>query len=44
VIGIPTLAALDPAMGGSQAQAPGIGFAIPSTTVRTVASRLIAAD
>jgi putative serine protease PepD len=42
VIGIPTLAALDPQMGGEQA--PGIGFAIPSTTVRSVASRLIAAE
>jgi putative serine protease PepD len=42
VIGIPTLAALDPQMGGEQA--PGIGFAIPSTTVRSVASRLIAAQ
>ncbi len=44
VIGIPTLAALDPQMGGAQAQAPGIGFAIPSTTVRSVASGLIAAE
>src|SRR3954462_2543069 len=34
VIGIPTLAALDPQMGG---QAPGIGFAIDSNTVRRVA-------
>jgi S1-C subfamily serine protease len=40
VLGIPTLAALDPEFGG--AQAPGIGFAIPSNTVRSVASRLIA--
>jgi putative serine protease PepD len=40
VIGIPTLAALDPGFGG--AQAPGIGFAIPSSTVREVAARLIA--
>jgi putative serine protease PepD len=38
VIGIPTLAALDPEFGG--AQAPGIGFAIPSNTVKTVAARL----
>jgi S1-C subfamily serine protease len=41
VIGIPTLAALDPQLGGGQAS--GIGFAIPSTTVRQVASRLLTA-
>jgi S1-C subfamily serine protease len=40
VIGIPTLAALDPQLGG--AQAPGIGFAIPSNTVRRIANQLIA--
>jgi putative serine protease PepD len=40
VIGIPTLAALDPQLGG--AQAPGIGFAIPSNTVRRIADQLIA--
>jgi S1-C subfamily serine protease len=40
VIGIPTLAALDPELGGSQA--PGIGFAIPSNNVRDIASQLIA--
>jgi putative serine protease PepD len=39
VIGIPTLAALDPEMG--DAQAPGIGFAIPSSTVQQVAGRLL---
>jgi S1-C subfamily serine protease len=39
VIGIPTLAALDPEFGN--AQAPGIGFAIPSNTVRRVADQLI---
>jgi S1-C subfamily serine protease len=39
VIGIPTLAALDPQMGG--AQAPGIGFAIDSNTVRKTATGLI---
>ena len=39
VIGIPTLAALDPEFGG--AQAPGIGFAIPSNTVQRVANQLI---
>jgi len=37
VIGIPTLAAIDPEMG---AAAPGIGFAIDSNTVRRVAIRL----
>jgi putative serine protease PepD len=41
VIGIPTLTALDPEFGNTQA--PGIGFAIPSDTVRSVASKLIAA-
>jgi S1-C subfamily serine protease len=39
VIGIPTLAALDPQLGGGQAS--GIGFAIPSNTVKQVATRLI---
>jgi S1-C subfamily serine protease len=38
VIGIPTLAALDPEMGG---EAPGIGFAIDSSTVRRTAIRLV---
>jgi S1-C subfamily serine protease len=42
VIGIPTLAALDPDLGN--AQAPGIGFAISSDTVRRIAGRLIAAN
>jgi S1-C subfamily serine protease len=42
VIGIPTLAALDPEMGG--AQAPGIGFAIPSSTVEQVANSLLGRD
>jgi S1-C subfamily serine protease len=37
VIGIPTLAAVDPEMG---AEAPGIGFAIASNTVRRAAIRL----
>lgn len=41
VVGIPTLAALDPDLG--DAQAPGIGFAIPSSTVQRIADRLIAA-
>jgi putative serine protease PepD len=39
VVGIPTLAALDPELGGSAA--PGIGFAIPSNTVKRVADQLI---
>ncbi len=39
VIGIPTLAASDPQMGGA---APGIGFAIPSNDVRDYAQQLIA--
>ncbi|HEX4672282.1 MAG TPA: trypsin-like peptidase domain-containing protein [Solirubrobacteraceae bacterium] len=40
VIGIPTLAAVDRQIGNSAA--PGIGFAIPSNTVRRVADQLIA--
>ena len=40
VVGIPTLAALDPELGGSAA--PGIGFAIPSNTVTAIAEQLIA--
>jgi putative serine protease PepD len=40
VIGIPTLAATDPEFGN--AQAPGIGFAIPSNTLERVATGLIA--
>ncbi|NWF31138.1 trypsin-like peptidase domain-containing protein [Streptomyces sp. PKU-EA00015] len=39
VIGIPTLAATDPALG--EGQAPGIGFAIPVSMVRTVADQII---
>ena len=38
IVSAPTLAAPDPAMG---AQAPGIGFAIDSNTVRTVADTLV---
>jgi putative serine protease PepD len=38
VIGIPTLAALDPQMGATEA--PGIGFAIDGNTVRRVAAAL----
>ncbi|MGW1622125.1 S1C family serine protease [Streptomyces sp. NPDC002172] len=39
VIGIPTLAASDPDLGGSAA--PGIGFAIPGSMVTTVADQII---
>jgi S1-C subfamily serine protease len=39
VIGIPTLAATDPEFGG--AQAPGIGFAIPSNTAHNIAGQLV---
>ena len=39
VIGIPTLAATDPEFGG--AQAPGIGFAVPSSAAKDFASKLI---
>ena len=39
VIGIPTLTATDPEFGGAQAE--GIGFAIPSSTVRRIVPRLI---
>jgi S1-C subfamily serine protease len=42
VIGIPTLAALDPELGNSQAS--GIGFAISSNQVKTVAARILAAS
>jgi putative serine protease PepD len=38
VIGIPTLAATDPQLGGS---APGIGFAIPSSIVTDIARQLV---
>ncbi|MFF8603523.1 S1C family serine protease [Streptomyces sp. NPDC015232] len=40
VIGIPTLAATDPELGGGSA--PGIGFAIPASMVKTVADQIIA--
>jgi S1-C subfamily serine protease len=43
VIGIPTLAALEPSGdGGGAAPAPGIGFAIPSNVVTDIAGQLIA--
>lgn len=38
VVGIPTLAATDPQLGGS---APGIGFAIPSSVVVRIANQII---
>jgi S1-C subfamily serine protease len=41
VIGIPTLAALDPQLGNSQAS--GIGFAIASNRVKSVAAQILAA-
>jgi S1-C subfamily serine protease len=39
VVGIPTLAATDPELGGSAA--PGIGFAIPSSTVTDIAGQIV---
>jgi putative serine protease PepD len=39
VVGIPTLAASDPQLGGGAA--PGIGFAIPSNVVRDIAGQLV---
>ncbi|MEV4337334.1 trypsin-like peptidase domain-containing protein [Streptomyces sp. NPDC049590] len=39
VIGIPTLAAVDQSLGGGAA--PGIGFAIPATMVKTVADQIV---
>ncbi|MFJ8532670.1 trypsin-like peptidase domain-containing protein [Streptomyces sp. NPDC093591] len=39
VIGIPTLAATEP--GGGEGAAPGIGFAIPASTVRTIADQIV---
>jgi S1-C subfamily serine protease len=38
VIGIPTLAATDPQLGGS---APGIGFALPSNLVKDIAGQIV---
>ena len=38
VIGIPTLFATDPKLGS---QAPGIGFAIPSGTVKRIAGQIV---
>lgn len=39
VVGIPTLAATDPELGGSAA--PGIGFAIPSSLVTRIAGQIV---
>ncbi|GHF91209.1 S1C family serine protease [Streptomyces griseosporeus] len=39
VVGIPTLAAVDPNLGNSAA--PGIGFAIPSSMVKTIAGQIV---
>ncbi|MPY62824.1 S1C family serine protease [Streptomyces spongiae] len=39
VIGIPTLAAVDPELGGDAA--PGIGFAIPASTVTRIADQIV---
>jgi putative serine protease PepD len=40
VIGIPTLAATDPQLGGGSA--PGIGFALPSNVVKDIAGQIVA--
>jgi S1-C subfamily serine protease len=43
VVGVPTLAAIDPQLGGSSggaSAAPGIGFAIPSNVVADIAGQL----
>jgi putative serine protease PepD len=40
VVGIPTLAATDPQLGGGAA--PGIGFAIPSSVVSDIAGQIVA--
>jgi putative serine protease PepD len=40
VIGIPTLAATDPQLGGGSA--PGIGFALPSNLVKDIAGQIVA--
>ena len=42
VIGVPTLAALEPQSGGLGGAAPGLGFAIPSNIVTDIAGQLIA--
>jgi S1-C subfamily serine protease len=39
VVGIPTLAATDPQLGGGAA--PGIGFAIPSSVVKDIAGQIV---
>ena len=40
MIGVPTLAATDPQLGGGSA--PGIGFAIPSNLVKDIAGQIVA--
>lgn len=42
VIGLPTLAAVDPQVGQGGSAAPGIGFAVASNIVRDIAGQLIA--
>jgi S1-C subfamily serine protease len=41
VVGVPTLAAVDPQIGGAGSAAPGIGFAIPSKIVKDIAGQLV---
>ncbi|WP_432161046.1 S1C family serine protease [Streptomyces sp. NRRL F-5630] len=41
VVGIPTLAATDPGLGGGESAAAGIGFAIPAATVRSIAGQIV---
>lgn len=41
VVGLPTLAAVDPQIGQGGSAAPGIGFAIASNTVKDIAAQLI---
>lgn len=41
VVGLPTLAAVDPQIGQGGSAAPGIGFAINSNTVKDIAGQLI---
>jgi S1-C subfamily serine protease len=42
VIGVPTLAAVEPQSGGLGGAAPGLGFAIPSNLVTDIAGQLVA--
>jgi len=41
VVGLPTLAAVDPQIGQGGSAAPGIGFAIASNTVKDIATQLV---